>query len=135
MYLKRQLIFFGRSQWVDLKTYLPGSVLEKVDRCSMANSLETRCPFLSKNFVEKIFSFPIEITNPSGKYKHLLRKPSERISQILSLMELKKGLVILKKCGKNSLILIMLGLRSTLLNKNGVNNPCLCFGIPEPVLN
>jgi len=70
----KKIDIFRRSQWVDLKTYLPGSILEKVDRCSMANSLETRSPFLSKFFVEKMLNLPVEITNPSGKYKYLFRK-------------------------------------------------------------
>ena len=64
---------FRRSQWVDIKTYLPGSVLEKVDRCTMAHSLEARPPFLGRKLVETILSLPVEQTNPRGEYKSLLR--------------------------------------------------------------
>ncbi len=44
----------------DLTTYLPGQLLVKVDRTSMMNSLEVRCPFLDYQLAEYVYSLPTE---------------------------------------------------------------------------
>lgn len=53
-----------RAQYVDLKTYLPDDVLNKVDRMSMANSLEVRSPFLDYRIAEAAFSMPTSMKIP-----------------------------------------------------------------------
>ena len=51
----------GRVQYADIKTYLPGDILTKVDRASMANSLEVRVPILDHCFVEWAARLPMKL--------------------------------------------------------------------------
>ncbi len=64
-------------QYVDIKTYLPGDILTKVDRASMANSLEVRAPFLDQGFARWSTSLPahMKMRNMQGKY--ILKKALE----------------------------------------------------------
>lgn len=57
---------------LDLSSYLPGDVLTKVDRASMATSLEVRSPFLDHNIVEFAASLPIEWKLNGFNRKHIL---------------------------------------------------------------
>ncbi|MGB0748677.1 MAG: XrtA/PEP-CTERM system amidotransferase [Magnetospiraceae bacterium] len=60
----------SRVQYVDLKTYLPGDILTKVDRTSMAVSLEVRVPILDHKFVEWSTRVPpaMKLAGREGKY-------------------------------------------------------------------
>jgi asparagine synthase (glutamine-hydrolysing) len=57
-------------QYIDFKTYLPGDILTKVDRASMAHSLEVRVPLLDHKLVEWISGLPpsVKLHGQSGKY-------------------------------------------------------------------
>jgi len=75
----------SRIQYVDVKTYLTDDILTKVDRASMANSLEVRCPLLDHKLMELAASMPstLKLKGTVGKYifKKVLEKrlPSEII--------------------------------------------------------
>jgi len=66
----------SRVQYLDLKTYLPGDILTKVDRASMAHSLEVRVPILDHELVEWAAGLPPEtkLRDREGKYlfKHAM---------------------------------------------------------------
>ena len=64
-------------QYLDFKTYLPGDILTKVDRASMAHSLEVRVPFLDYQFVEKVAALPSNFKLRSGEAKYGLKKALE----------------------------------------------------------
>lgn len=61
-------------QYLDYKTYLPGDILTKVDRASMAHGLEVRVPFLDYEFVEWAASLPSDVKLKGGEGKHVLKE-------------------------------------------------------------
>ncbi|MET0413412.1 MAG: asparagine synthase (glutamine-hydrolyzing) [Polyangiaceae bacterium] len=63
-----------RFQIIDLATYLPDAILTKVDRASMACSLELRPPLLDHELVELVASIPAATRNPGGALKSLLKE-------------------------------------------------------------
>ena len=63
-----------KMQEMDIKTYLPGDLMYKVDMASMANSLEVRSPFLDYKVVEFGLSLPAKYKISGGENKHILRE-------------------------------------------------------------
>ena len=65
-------------QYLDFKTYLPGDILTKVDRASMAHGLEVRVPLLDHEFVEWVSGIDpgLKLKGREGKYlfKSALKK-------------------------------------------------------------
>jgi len=64
-------------QYVDIKTYLPDDILTKVDRASMAVSLEVRAPFLDHHLMELAGSMPSRFKLQGTNGKHILKKTME----------------------------------------------------------
>lgn len=66
------------AQYVDLSMYLPGDILTKVDRTSMACSLECRVPLLDHAITEFSASLAPELKIHNGTRKYLLKRVAER---------------------------------------------------------
>ena len=64
----------SRLMRVDQRTYLPDAMLTKVDRASMANSLEIRVPLLDHRVVEYTSKLPDSLKYRNGSSKYLLKK-------------------------------------------------------------
>ena len=64
-------------QYIDLHTYLIGDINTKVDRASMAHSLEVREPLMDHPLVEWLASLPTSLKIRGGESKFLLKKAME----------------------------------------------------------
>jgi asparagine synthase (glutamine-hydrolysing) len=69
----------SRLLYLDTKTYLPGDILTKVDRMSMAASLEVRAPILDHHVVEWAARLPQELKFRNGQGKGLLKRLAARV--------------------------------------------------------
>ena len=58
----------------DFETYLPEDVLTKVDRMSMAHSIESRVPLLDNQVIEFAASLPASLKIANGRRKHVLKE-------------------------------------------------------------
>ena len=70
----QNLSFQERMMFLDMATYLPDDILVKVDRASMATSLETRVPFLDHRVVELALRIPVDQKIVGTRGKEVLRK-------------------------------------------------------------
>jgi asparagine synthase (glutamine-hydrolysing) len=80
----------SRLLYLDTKTYLTADILAKVDRMSMATSLEVRVPMLDHEFVEWVASLPIEWKLRTGSRKFILKKLGERLGVPPALLHRRK---------------------------------------------
>ncbi len=69
--------YLSRVQYADMKTYLPGDILTKVDRASMANSLEVRVPILDHKFIEWSARIAPQHKLKGREGKHIFKKALE----------------------------------------------------------
>ncbi|MAU41788.1 MAG: asparagine synthetase B [Kordiimonas sp.] len=68
----------AKIQYADIKTYLPGDILTKVDRASMAHSLEVRVPILDHKFMEWSAGIPAALRLQGRQGKYIFKKALEK---------------------------------------------------------
>lgn len=64
-------------QYLDFKTWMPGDILTKVDRASMAHALEVRVPLLDHQFIEWAYRIPSSMNLRDGEGKFSFKKALE----------------------------------------------------------
>lgn len=82
-----------RAQYADLKVWLPGDILTKVDRTSMAVSLEAREPLLDHRLIEFAASLPERMRVQGGQGKWLMKRAMRRYLPDDVLYRPKQGFV------------------------------------------
>lgn len=83
--------FIDRLLYTDLKTYLPDDILVKVDRMSMANSLESRVPILDHKFVEFAAAIPDRYKLKGFTMKHIFKETVSKFLPHEIIYRKKKG--------------------------------------------
>jgi len=81
----------ARAQFADMQTYLIGDILTKVDRASMAHSLEVRAPLLDHVLVEWAATVPPDLKIRSSGGKYILKKALEPYVPHGNLYRTKQG--------------------------------------------
>jgi asparagine synthase (glutamine-hydrolysing) len=84
----------NRQLYADLAIYLADDILTKVDRMSMATSLETRAPFLDVDVMELAFSMPSDLKIRDGERKYVLKRALRGIVPDCILTRKKEGFSI-----------------------------------------
>jgi asparagine synthase (glutamine-hydrolysing) len=84
----------SRIQYVDMKTYLVDDILVKVDRASMANSLEVRSPLLDHKLMELIARMPSSLKLHNGQGKYIFKKALRAILPPVILNRPKQGFAV-----------------------------------------
>ena len=75
---------FGHLPWAaqmmrfDFETYLPEDILTKVDRMSMAHSIESRVPLLDNEVVDFSARLPADLKVRNGRRKHILKEAAAK---------------------------------------------------------
>jgi len=91
---KSELDTYTKLQYLDFHTFLPDDILTKVDRVSMAVSLECRVPLLSTTLIEYVFSLPSAIRYFDGELKGAMKKSFQNLLPKEILNRDKKGFSI-----------------------------------------
>lgn len=77
--------------YLDSKTYLPSDILTKVDRMSMASSLETRSPLLDHKLIEYVTRIPSAMKLKGNETKYIFKKAVSRLVPAEILNRAKQG--------------------------------------------
>ena len=91
VYLKNGLKKLKDVQYLDINTFLVDQILVKVDRASMAHSMEVRVPFLDHNIVEYALSLNEDIIFKNKRKKYILKKIAQPILPTKIINRRKKG--------------------------------------------
>jgi asparagine synthase (glutamine-hydrolysing) len=89
--------FAGRLPWdaqmmaVDFETYLPEDILTKIDRMSMAHSIESRVPLLDNEVIELAARLPARLKIQNGRRKHILKEAAAGLVPASILTRRKQG--------------------------------------------
>ena len=111
--LASQFDKLAQQQYVDIKTYLADDILTKVDRMSMATSIETRVPLLDYHIVEFAMNLPPHMKLNGSRTKSILRKAVRNLVPDLILEKPKQGFSVpMKHWLRTSLKPMMLDLLS-----------------------
>jgi len=84
----------SKIQYLDIKTYLTDDILTKVDRASMAVSLEVRAPMLDHHFLELAANIPSSLKLQAGQGKYILKKALEPVLPENILYRPKQGFAV-----------------------------------------
>lgn len=84
----------SRIQYVDMKTYLVDDILVKVDRASMANSLEVRSPLLDHKLMELVARMPSSLKLHNGQGKYIFKRALRAILPPTILTRPKQGFAV-----------------------------------------
>jgi asparagine synthase (glutamine-hydrolysing) len=80
--------------YADIKTWLPDDLLVKVDKMTMANSIEARVPYLDHTLVEFAMNIPTHLKIKKGVEKYILRRASEDLLPKATLIRKKHGFTV-----------------------------------------
>lgn len=83
--------YIDQAMYVDIKTWLVDDILLKVDRSTMAHSLEARVPMLDHRLVEFAASLPVELKLKGFEKKYLLKKAQQGYLPDMTLRRRKRG--------------------------------------------
>jgi asparagine synthase (glutamine-hydrolysing) len=87
----KALPWHGQMMHFDFETYLPEDILTKVDRMSMAHSIESRVPLLDNEVVEFAARLPADLKIRNGRRKHILKEAAAQMVPPEILARPKRG--------------------------------------------